>query len=269
MSAPTAEVAALQGQLESAGRRREALRRDWDAARNPELMRFAVHAIPRMLQAERCGLFVCSADRKRAWLVAGSGVEEKQIEVALPGSMVGQAVQSETMVLCHRSPEAERRLTGTEQQTDFAVVSALTLPLRRVDGSGVIGAVQVLNRRGDESFGPEHVETLRDLAFLLQPSMERIFDEQRLLEEAEALDAQISQLDALESSLRADNLMRTFEPSLTDIDGQWVHHRWQGKRYPPFIHPEATAALCEAWDTGPQDVFIATHQKVGTQGDRI
>ena len=58
--------------------------------------------------------------------------------------------------------------------------------------------------------------------------------------------------------------MRTFEPLLTDPSGQWLHNRWQGKRYPPFIHTEATASLCESWDTGPDDVFIATHQKVGT-----
>ena len=72
----------MRDRLEAAGRRRERLRREWDAARNPELMRFAVLALPQLLRAERCGLFVCSRDRRRVWLVAGSRLEERQIEVA-------------------------------------------------------------------------------------------------------------------------------------------------------------------------------------------
>ena len=56
----------LRDELQDAGRQREHLRRAWDAARNPELMRFAIHTIPKLLGAERCGLFVCNPERTRA-----------------------------------------------------------------------------------------------------------------------------------------------------------------------------------------------------------
>jgi len=264
MSPAPTDASELRDQLRTAGQRREELRRAWDAARNPELMQLAVHTIPQLLRAERCGLFVCSVDRTRAWLVAGSRLEERQIDVSLVDTMVGKAVSTGTMVFRHPEPGSVRPPSGTEQQTKFAVQSAMTLPLRRVDGTAVIGAVQVLNQIDGCGFGPHDEEALRDIVFFLQPALERIFDEQRMLAEADALDERIAGLDVLESSLRSDNQMRIFSPSLTDSDGQWLHHRWQGKRYPPFILPEATAALCEAWDTTADDVFIATHQKVGT-----
>lgn len=55
-----------------------------------------------------------------------------------------------------------------------------------------------------------------------------------------------------------------FEPVSPAHTEGFLHHRWNGKCYPPFIDPAATAHLASSWDTQPNDVFIATHQKVGT-----
>ena len=58
--------------------------------------------------------------------------------------------------------------------------------------------------------------------------------------------------------------LRSFPPQEPAHPEGFLHHRWRGKCYPPFIDRRATAYLSESWDTQPNDVLIATHQKVGT-----
>ena len=44
----------------------------------------------------------------------------------------------------------------------------------------------------------------------------------------------------------------------------FLHARSRGRMIPAFIHPDATSWLQSTYDTGPQDILICTHQKVGT-----
>ena len=43
-----------------------------------------------------------------------------------------------------------------------------------------------------------------------------------------------------------------------------VYQNFRGKRYPPFINLDIARELIDSWETGPEDIFICTHQKVGT-----
>lgn len=58
--------------------------------------------------------------------------------------------------------------------------------------------------------------------------------------------------------------LRTFEPAPPAHREGFLHHRWNGTCYPPFIDPAATAQLCRGWDTEAHDVLIVSHQKAGT-----
>lgn len=250
---------AAQAALQHAHQRRETLRQAWDEARNPDLLRLAVLALPRLLHADRCGIFIASADQTQVWLEAGTGVVERQIEVSAEGTMVGTVLRSQVPLFVGPGGSPPAADSGS-----YTVQTALTVPVTRMDGTGVVAVVQVLNRAHGEPFDKSDLSTLSDVVFTLQETLERIHDAQGLLDEAHALDETVSALDAHESSLRSDKRLRVFPPFLTDEDGAWLHHRWRDKRYPPFINPRATAALGESWDTSPDDIFIATHQKVGT-----
>jgi hypothetical protein len=262
MASPDTAASRAANALSQAHRQREALRTAWEDTRNPELMRLAVLAIPRLLKADRCGIFIGSLDGLRAWLEAGTGVEERQIEVSVEHSMVGEVLQTGRPIL--RCPDVPAPTPSGPSIVDYAVRTALTVPVRRVGGADVVAAVQVLNRLDGQAFDDNDISLLADVAFALQASLERIHDAQTMLEEAHALDDKVAALDVQESSLRSDQRLRVFPPALTDPDGSWLHHRWGGKRYPPFIERQATRVLTESWDTSPDDIFIATHQKVGT-----
>ena len=59
-------------------------------------------------------------------------------------------------------------------------------------------------------------------------------------------------------------MLRSFGPLKTHPAGGFLHHHHRGTMYPPFIDLQATEALARDWDTGANDIFICTHQKVGT-----
>jgi hypothetical protein len=59
-------------------------------------------------------------------------------------------------------------------------------------------------------------------------------------------------------------LFRCFEPLKTIPSGGFLHSRHHGTMYPPFIDLAAAEALEQDWESDANDIFICTHQKVGT-----
>lgn len=55
-----------------------------------------------------------------------------------------------------------------------------------------------------------------------------------------------------------------FEPFRALNPHGFLAKNWNGCIYPPFYHEERIAYLKEHWRPGPLDLFITTHQKVGT-----
>ena len=64
--------------------------------------------------------------------------------------------------------------------------------------------------------------------------------------------------------MRRTGTFRTFGPLETIPSGGFLHHRHRGTMYPPFIDLAATEILETSWETAANDIFICTHQKVGT-----
>jgi hypothetical protein len=242
---------------------RRQLSRRWDELRNTDLLNLMVLTVPQLLSAERCGLFVLDPEADEIWLEAGTAVVQRQICVETEGSMVGA---------CVRGARAIRRaglagMEGAHRQVGdslgFVVDTALTIPIAAADGT-VLGALQVLNRRDGRSFDDADQVRLEEVAFTLQPAVERLYSSRELLRQARRLDERIELLLERAAALRPGHSFRTFEPTEPAHPEGFLHHRWNGKCYPPFIDRRATAHLRESWDTQANDVLIVTHQKVGT-----
>jgi hypothetical protein len=58
--------------------------------------------------------------------------------------------------------------------------------------------------------------------------------------------------------------LRAFEPTLQMNEKGFIYKTWDDRIYPPFFDPTAIAQLQQSWDTDEYDIFICTHQKVGT-----
>ena len=71
-------------------------------------------------------------------------------------------------------------------------------------------------------------------------------------------------LRTLDPSTTADHSISVVGQASELPQGGFLHHRHNGRMLPPFIAPDSTQELARTWDTDEQDVFICTHQKVGT-----
>lgn len=242
---------------------RRQLSRRWDAVRNTDLLNLMVLTVPQLLRAERCGLFVLDPEADEIWLEAGTAVVQRQICVDPDESMVGR---------CLRDGRALRQqglagLAGAHHQVGdrlgYVVRTALTVPIA-AEGGTVVGALQVLNRRDGQPFDEADQACLEEVAFALAPSVQQMYASRDLLHRSDQLDAEIQLLQERAAALRPGHSFRTFEPAEpANLEG-FLHHRWRGKCYPPFIDNRAIEHLSKTWDTQANDVLIATHQKVGT-----
>ncbi|MFM1811208.1 MAG: hypothetical protein RLZZ336_146 [Cyanobacteriota bacterium] len=246
---------------------RLALRQHWEGVRNRDLFALLVLTVPRLLHAERVSLFVCDPSSGAIWLEAGTGVVERQIIVVDPSSMVARAIASGQPLRCTGLAAAPGVHQQVAASTGFVTDTALTCPLHNLEGTAVIGALQVLNKLGleaDAGFTETDLEQLHEVAFAIQPSVEAIFAGQELVRQAERLDRRIAVLQARDAAIRPGHMLRTFQPLQQLGPAGFDHHRYGRTTYPPFIDLPSTAVLRQSWDTAAQDVLICTHQKVGT-----
>ena len=260
MTSPTQQLGAAMAE-------RLTLRQSWEHLRHRDLFALLVLTVPPLLAAERVSVFVRDPSDGSIWLEAGTGVVERQIVVAGPDSMVGRAIATGEPQRCSQladTPGVHQQLAAS---TGFVTESALTLPLRNLAGSTVIGALQVLNKQGpaaDVGFSDGDVALLQQVAFAIQPSLEEVYERQELIRQAEQLDRRIAVLQARDSAIRPGHMLRTFEPLQQLGSDGFDHHRWHGTSYPPFIDLRSAQVLRDTWDTTAQDLLICTHQKVGT-----
>lgn len=69
---------------------------------------------------------------------------------------------------------------------------------------------------------------------------------------------------ALSMSTEPKKKLKVFEPLERLRPDGFLFRRWHGLIFPPFIDPDIAEQLRTTWDTDEYDVFISTHQKVGT-----
>jgi hypothetical protein len=58
--------------------------------------------------------------------------------------------------------------------------------------------------------------------------------------------------------------LRCIEPVSSILTDGLLCKRWDGRVYPPFIDPAMIRFMSDSWDTDAHDIFICSHQKVGT-----
>lgn len=251
-------------QLHEATRKREEFRRNWERNRNTDLTALLAVCLPRLFPIDRYGLFVVSADERSVWLEAGTGVTERAIMVDVETSRVGAAIRND-QTLADRSLAA---VTGSHQAVGssigYAPVSALTTPIHAPGTGRPIGALQILNGEQEIDWTPEHMRTLESIAHSIAATVETIHRDQAMVEELQTLDKRIQELDREETAIRGSHMLRTFAPAEPLPSGGFLHGRYQNTMYPPFIDTRANEDLAASWDCDGNDVFICTHQKVGT-----
>ena len=170
--------------------------RAWTVDNYEALLRFFVHIIPRLLEAERCGVFILEHGTGRVISTAGTGLNERQIDAPLEGSIVGRAISSGCCII---ENDLERH-TGFHQTADsmtgFNSRSLVCAPIRSVAGSGITGAIEVLNKRGDAAFTETDGELVQEVADYLSMALENILIGREILKLSGEINREMARPDA-------------------------------------------------------------------------
>ena len=256
-------------QMQLAVTRRQELELRWDAIRNNDLLNLLVMILPDYLGADRCGLFVMDPDSEELWLEAGTALKQRQICVGFSNSMVGQCVKTGSCINRSNLENIQGDHQQIGQSVSYSVSTALTVPIFSADHDvglltgGVVGTLQVLNRKDGQPF--DHMDQIRleSVAKEVQPSVQEMYTSRKLVQETVTLDKSLEVLRERVNTLRPGKSLHIFEPVTHAHPEGFLHHRWHGHCYPPFIDKRATDHLNKTWHTNSNDIFIVSHLRAG------
>lgn len=119
------------------------------------------------------------------FLTATGDVAErlKRIQVPLDGSIAGWVVRTGRAAAVSDAKSDVRHYDRTDSETGFVTRSLMTVPLRAQDK--IIGALQVLNKVGDDPFTDQDLDLLTTLAAQAAVAIEkaRLFEQSDLISE--------------------------------------------------------------------------------------
>ena len=165
----------IKQQIKHLDEKKNYLNADFDATENRALLDFYIKIMPKVLDAERCSIFIYDPDSMTIWLKGGTKVEERDIEVTGEyDSIVGNVITTGKYRIVSGLDEKSGVHKEMDERTGFKTRNILCIPIRSLDGKKVTGAVQILNKKGGE-FSDEDRTLLEEMAHFLQLTIENIF----------------------------------------------------------------------------------------------
>jgi GAF domain-containing protein len=165
----------LKRQVADLSSRQEALFDGIDPKRENNLIDFYVRITPRVLNAERCSVFILDPENRKVWLKAGTGVTERGIEVSVEDSIVGDVIASGKPVIVNDLQERSGAHLKTDLRTGFVTREVICVPVRSKDRRKITGAIEVLNKKGEGRFNAEDQAFLEEVGEHLQSIVDSIF----------------------------------------------------------------------------------------------
>lgn len=194
------DISQLQQQLAELKLKHDAIEKAWKKRQgNRELLEFLVEVVPRAVDAERASIFILDPFSDNAWVQAGTGLEERQVSVPTAGSLVGRVITEGKTIVEYDVEGQVGAHDVVATQTGYVTRNMICLPVHGVTRKQVVGAVQVLNKRGAGKFTKGDLSILEKLTSILQMHIENIYVRQEL---ARMLAAMKKQIDALSAKLQ-------------------------------------------------------------------
>jgi HD-GYP domain-containing protein (c-di-GMP phosphodiesterase class II) len=126
------------------------------------LLLLIVGAAARVVEADRCSLFLVDRDRGELWSKVAQGVGMKEIRFPMGRGIAGAVAETNTSVNIPDAYKDPRFNKGVDKQTGYRTRSILCVPMRSVEGE-VVGVLQALNKLNQKPFTEEDEELLSAL----------------------------------------------------------------------------------------------------------
>lgn len=162
-------------QLKELSSKQQALFEELEPQRESKLLEFYVRLIPRVLEAQRCSVFIHDPANGKVWLKTGTGVTERGIEVSVKDSIVGNVIASGKPVIAIDLVSRDGVHRAIDTTTGFTTQNILCVPIHSQDRTKIAGAIEVLNKKSGRQFNEEDQAFLEEVAAHFQSAVESIF----------------------------------------------------------------------------------------------
>lgn len=168
--------------------------RAWTVKNYEALLRFFVNMVPRMMDAERCGVFILDPKTDRVVSKLGTDIGEHEIEAPLEGSIVGRAISSGECIVENALEQRSGFHQEADKQTGFVTRNLVCAPIRSLAGGKPTGAIEVLNKLGGQPFTDDDVALVNEVADYLSLALENILVNEEIIRISDQLDREVSTL---------------------------------------------------------------------------
>lgn len=134
----------------------------------------------KMVNADRCSVWLHEPTEKIIWTVAGHGLEKVTVDES--SGIVGLSIQTEETIRVLDAYADPRFNDAIDRKTGYKTKSLLCIPFRNSEGT-VIGAFQAINKKSDsEQFTPQDEEYLTFASTYAGKSLEAFILREELVE---------------------------------------------------------------------------------------
>jgi GAF domain-containing protein len=165
----------LKDRLDELSSRQQVLAEALDPRKESSFLDYYVRVIPRLLNAERCSIFIHDPANRKVWLKTGTAVRERGIEVSVQDSIVGEVIASGKPVIASELQSRDGAHRRIDTTTGFVTREVICVPIRSSDGARITGAIEVLNRKGGGRFTEEDQSLLLETGEHFQGIVESIY----------------------------------------------------------------------------------------------
>jgi len=148
------------------------------------LLNLIVKSAARVVDADRCSLFLVDGERKELWTKVAQGMGVKEIRIPMDRGIAGAVALSGELVNLPDAYADPRFNKAVDYQTGYRTRAILCVPMRSIEGE-VVGVVQALNKQDGTQFTSEDEELLGALGgqaaaavknALLHQEIEQLFE---------------------------------------------------------------------------------------------
>lgn len=198
---PTSRLLHLQQKLSQLGRA-------WTIDDCNNFLIFYMNVIPKILDVERCTIYICDKENDTIFSMFATGIEGKKIKPPLKGSIVGEVIRSNKTIIANNLHETRGFHLLMDKETGFVSRNTLCTPIQSLASNGIIGAIQLLNKKDNNLFGRADQVLLEEVAGYLAMSLESILLNRDILGVADNINREtkrLEQINPLGSSFVAES----------------------------------------------------------------
>jgi len=177
--------------IENLKSRLEQVNSSWTTKEYESLLKFYVDIIPKIMNADRCSIFISELDEGGIWLKFGTGLKEKELTPPKEGTVVGKVISSGRSIIENEINSESDYHTELRSKTGYVTNNLICAPIKSLTGQGVTGAIEVLNKQGGEHFSRGDGAFLQEIADYLSMAIENILLNQEILQISNKLNREL------------------------------------------------------------------------------